>query len=98
MIGEDFMGFLLYCFQSPVHVVSTGNQAWIRVRMWSISCSSAVFDFNSPLIFSHEWMTVVWSRPPNFSPMEGYETLNSSRRIYIIICRGFTTSFFRVFS
>ena len=42
-------------------------------------------DFMSPFIFSYEWMTVVWSRPPNFSPIEGYEMPMSSLKRYIII-------------
>ena len=66
--------------------------------MCSTSCSSEVFVLISCFIFSHEWMTVVWSRPPNFSPIDGYETLNSSRSMYMMIWRGFTTSFLRVFS
>src|SRR3989344_7562056 len=99
LIGNFFVARGVVKVLSDVYTYSIHTlYAWISIRMWSISCSSEVLDFISSFIFSHEWITVVWSLPPSFSPIEGYDTLNSSRRTYMIICRGFTTSFLRVFS
>ncbi len=59
-----------------VHSPSPGNgeahppflTAW---RSWVTWSKTARFSFIWPVIFCTAWSTVVWSRPPNCSPMEG---------------------------
>jgi len=46
-------------------------QACTNVRICSSSWSRELLRFTSSFIFSHEWITVVWSRPPSFSPIDG---------------------------
>src|SRR5690606_3509271 len=58
---------------------------WVRVRTMEAKFGSSSISF---LILSHACMTVVWSRPPNSSPMRGNDASVSSRARYMAICRG----------
>src|SRR3990167_5684784 len=93
-----FIPTFCYTRKQLINNYSTVYTHPIIDRISWISFERRVSIFISFLIFSQECITVVWSLPPSFSPIEGYEILKSSLNIYIIICLGFITSFFLVLS
>ena len=60
----------------------------ISFSKFSTSCLNVGSDLISFAIFSWAWITVVWSRPPNSSPILGNEKSVNSLDRYIAICRG----------